>query len=349
MSEERISYLEKLRCLAAFAVLFLHVVCTPFVMCSGSYSNTEAFLVRFSRNLMNWGVPVFVMITGSLLVCPEKELSIRKIFFKYIRRFVLAIVFFGTIFSLMELVFSEKCFNLSVLVRAVLNTARGNSWDHMWYLYMAAGLYALLPLFRGFAKGIESMEKSRGRKILIYVLAEMFFVSSAVPYISFFTGLKSFLPEISIYFFFLLLGYAVEKWNFLLSPKSSALFLAGYVLYAGLVQLNQIFLIEDNAALKTMENNSPVVVFAAFSIFSLFRHFCNKGESRIVKFLSPLTFGIYIIHPVAVNFCYKVLRLTPEKLPFFASVFSTLAAAIIFSIAGSWILRKILFVKKYLL
>ena len=78
MSEERISYLEKLRRLAAFAVLFLHVVCTPFVMCSGSYSHTEAFLVRFSRNLMNWGVPVFVMITGSLLVCPEKELSIRK-------------------------------------------------------------------------------------------------------------------------------------------------------------------------------------------------------------------------------------------------------------------------------
>lgn len=79
--------------------MVLHVICTPFVYCYDAYSDLEHFLVRLIRNLMSWGVPVFVMITGSLLLNPEKELPLHKLFFKYIRRFVLVIAIFAACFS----------------------------------------------------------------------------------------------------------------------------------------------------------------------------------------------------------------------------------------------------------
>lgn len=350
MSQSRIPYIESLRCIAAFAVLVLHVVCTPFGSCSNAYSEAEAFLVRLLRNLMNWGVPVFVMITGALLVNPQKALPLKKLFFKYIRRFVLAIIVFCTLFSLMELVFSEREISIGIFARAVLNTAKAKSWDHTWYLYMTVGLYALLPLFRTFAFGLESMQKDDGKNILICVLCVMFFVSSVVPYLSFFVDFKNDFPGISIYLFYLVLGYAVEKWNFSLPNKISVLILVIYVLYICLIQLSPAFLMENNAALNTLGNDSPFVVLAAFSIFSLCKNLSGKKEEgKIPAFFSPLTFGIYIIHPVAVNLCYKVLHLTPDRISFPLSLILTLIITAVFSAAGTWILRKIPFVRKYLL
>ncbi len=348
----KISYLQNLRCIAAFAVLFLHVVCTPFVTCFESYSTTEVFLVRFLRNLCNWGVPVFVMITGSLLVSPQKELSINKLLFKYIKRFVLVIVVFGTLYSFMEIVFTKKTFNFSILVEAILNTAKGKCWDHMWYIYMTIGLYALLPFLRGFAGAIESQkvqDENKAKKILIFTLAVMFIISSIVPYVSFFVEVKNNLPQISVYIFYLLLGYAVEKWNFKFSNKIAVLFIAIFVLYTGLIQLYPKVLMQDNATLLTLGNESPFVALAAFSIFSLCKNLCGtKSENKLTKFLSPLTFGIYLIHPVSVNLCYKVLKLTPENYSFCVSLSSTLAITIFLSIFGTLFLRKLPIIKKIL-
>lgn len=350
MNQNELPYLDNLRCIAAFAVLFLHVVCTPFVICYGAYSEAELFVVRALRNIVNWCVPVFVMITGSLLVNPKKPLPVKKLFFKYIRRFVLVIVIFCTFFSLMELVFTERAFSFSILMKAILNTAKAKSWDHTWYLYMTVGLYALLPLFRAFALGIESMEKSDGRKILVCVLCVMFFISSLVPYILFFVDVKNDLPQVSVYLFYLLLGYSVERWNFSLPNKISIFGLVIFTLYVCLIQLNPISLMQDNASLKTLGNESPLVVLAAFSIFSLCKSFSRaQTENKFTSFLSPLTFGIYVIHPVAVNFCYKLFHLTPDRMPLALSLCSALIITIIFSVAGTWMLRKIPFVKKYLL
>lgn len=55
-----------------------------------------------------------------------------------------------------------------------------------------------------------------------------------------------------------------------------------------------------------------------------------------------------MIHPVSVNLCYKVLKVTPENLPFCVSLCSTLVITIFFSIAGTLILRKIPVIRKIL-
>lgn len=293
-----------------------------------------------------------MMITGSLLVSPKKELSINKLLFKYIKRFVLVIIVFGTLYSLMEIVFTEKTFKFSILVEAILNTAKGKSWDHMWYIYMTVGLYALLPFLRGFAGAVELQkiqDEQKAKRILLYTLAVMFIISSVVPYISFFVEVKNDLPQISIYIFYLLLGYAVEKWNFKLKNKIAVLLIVIFVLYTGLIQLYPKVVMRDNTFMLTLGNESPFVVLAAFSVFSLCKNLCGeKPENNVTKFLSPLTFGIYLIHPVSVNLCYKVLKLTPENLPFCVSLCSTLGITIFFSIAGTLILRKIPVIRKIL-
>ena len=352
VNSEKISYIESLRCYAAFAVVVLHVICTPFVSCYDAYSDLEHFLVRLIRNLMNWGVPVFVMITGSLLLNPEKELPLHKLFFKYIRRFVLVIAIFATCFSLMELVFTEKTISVSIFFKAILNTLAGKSWDHTWYLYMTIGLYALLPFLRCFTLGLEKMDENSAKKTLFCTLCVIFVISALLPYLSFFFDFENFFPKVSVYIFYALLGYAVHKYNFSLNNKVSWCILVGYFLYTSLIQLDSKFLMKDNAMLKTLGNDSPIVLLSTLAIFSLSKNFFSKKNrkiGKITKFLSPLTFGIYVLHPVSVNFCYKVLKFTPEYMPLCVSFFATLFITFAFSIIATWILRKIPIVKRYFL
>ena len=82
-NENSTVYLNYLRVFAALAVLVLHVICTPVAYYQNLYSSTELFWVRFARNLMNWCVPVFVMITGFLLLQPSKTVDYTKVFKKY--------------------------------------------------------------------------------------------------------------------------------------------------------------------------------------------------------------------------------------------------------------------------
>lgn len=344
-NNQKILYLEWLRLIAAFAVLLLHVVCTPFSMYPACFSEKEAFLIRFLRNFCNWGVPVFVMITGSLLLSSEKDLTLKKLFLKYIKRFVIVIVVFGTLYSLMEIVFIEKTFNLVILGRAILNTAKGMSWDHMWYVYMTVGLYALLPLFRTFTFDLESMalqDRKRAEKKLQYSLFILFLINSVIPYILFFIDVKNDLPSVSIYIFFLLLGYAVEKWNFCAKTKTAILLVVIYAVYIALIQFYPPVLVQSEPSLKTVGNDSPFTVFAAFGIFSLLKNVCKTRKgSRFVEVFSPLTFGIYLVHPVAINLCYKFFKITPDNYSCIVSLGITLCVTILFSIFVSLILKKL--------
>lgn len=339
-NNESTEYLNYLRVLAAFAVLMLHVICTPIVFCQDLYSSVELFFVRFFRNLLNWCVPVFVMITGVLFLNPDKEIPLRKLFKKYISRFVIVILTFGTLYSLMELIFEDRSISVAKILLALKNAIVGKSWDHMWYVYMAIGLYLLIPLMKIVVKNLSD-------KVLYYSLGVLFLTASILPYVKKFIDFTNHFSMVSIYIFYLLLGYALHFKNFRLKNIYSIVILILYAVYVGLIQLSPFFIIENNAALKTLGYESPIVVLAAFAIFSLCKNISR--ESKVIKFIAPLTFGIYIMHPVFINFCYKVLHLTVEKYSLGISLFIVSLITIVGSIVATFILRLIPFVRKYIL
>ena len=97
-------YISFLRILSTLAVVFLHTNNT--ILNNNSYfhfSNGQKLVLSTNTVLMNWAVPVFLMITGELLLDRAKEITIKKCFNKYIRRIVLALFIFGVPFSLLEI------------------------------------------------------------------------------------------------------------------------------------------------------------------------------------------------------------------------------------------------------
>ncbi|MGP1459086.1 MAG: acyltransferase [Treponema sp.] len=342
---QSIEYIDYVRVFAAAAVLLLHVFAQGANICGAAYfSRLELFIIRIIRNSLNWCVPVFVMITGALFLNPQKDVPIKKLFSKYIRRFVVVILTFGTLYCLMEVVYETKTFSVQNALIAVKNALIGKSWDAMWYLYMAVWLYCLLPLLK---KSTEHMPN----ELLQYGLLVIFVFSSVIPYIQNFVPLNLQVPEISIYIFYVLLGYAVHYRNIELKNSVSIIFIAAYVIYLAAIQLNSEYaerILYFTVDFRTEGYHNPLVVALSWAVFSLCKRNIRRA-SKIIDFLAPLTFGVYILHTVSLNVCYRLLNLTAVHYPLIVSFGSTAIITVIWAVGASYLLRLIPFVRKNIL
>ena len=133
--------------MATLAVVFLHINMTLVA----NYSAEEIGIYNYTvfndcYVLVKWAVPCFIMITGSLLLDPNRNVDYRKIL-NYVKRMVLILLIFGSIYAAMELVFTERKISISVFYESIGRVLQGQSWSHMWYIYMLIGLYLVtIPL-----------------------------------------------------------------------------------------------------------------------------------------------------------------------------------------------------------
>lgn len=145
-NKEYIHYFSVLKCLAMLAVICLHTFCTPVNFWYCYLNRNEIFIgVFLSQFLLAWAVPIFLMVSGALFLDKTKSIPIKKLYKKYILRLVLILLTFGTLYALMELIYTNKTINFFTVLTALKNVYAGQSWDHMWFIYMILGLYICIP------------------------------------------------------------------------------------------------------------------------------------------------------------------------------------------------------------
>ncbi len=305
------AFLDVLRWSATAMVVMLHVVSGVTAILSAEMTSDQRAVYYTAKALMTAGVPVFLMISGALLLNPEKQISVRKILTHYVRRILLALLVFGTVFAVIELYVTEKNFSLEIIGRGFLNTLSGKSWAHMWYLYELAGLYLATPLLR-------AVIRYGKKQLLQYGLILGFLFSSFIPFLEQLSGfdLGFTFPFSGIYLFYYVSGYYFLKYG-RTSPRLTA---AAAILTIGVLTADMAFL-----KLFRVSYDSPV------SWMSRHRELC---------------FGIYLLHPVFLNLFYKFLGITPLAFGY-GGIFLFWAAAFLLSCLGSWIMQKIPILKKY--
>ena len=104
--KDRIWYLECLRVLAMLSVISFHVSKTALSDFSFSLFTSSCLLCV--RNLVHYAVPIFFMISGALLLNPNKNLSIERLCKHYLIKYLLITVLFGGVYSCLEQIFDKK-------------------------------------------------------------------------------------------------------------------------------------------------------------------------------------------------------------------------------------------------
>ena len=329
-------YLDLLRFAAISMVILLHITAGVLSGMPEQMTAHQTIVYELVKELCTGGVPLFFMISGVLFLNPQKELTIKKLFTKYIRRIALAILLFGTGFALLELVMVRKNFRLTYLWTAFLNMLERRSWAHMWYLYALLGLYLFLPLLKIFAA-------HAGEKVYAYVLLLLFVANSVVPFINETCGIRLgiLFPTAGIYLFYYLAGYYLHTWGGN-SEKRKRYAVSGLGISGLLILVNQICGIGWE-----IDYDSPVVVVLSVSLF------CLLGSSkRVPHFMTQwrgLYFSIYLIHTVFLNAAYKGMKITPLMLGGYILLPVFFTGTFALSLAAAYLMKKIPLLNKYVL
>ncbi len=336
--------MDVLRIGATAAVVLLHTITGVWDATDMSGYPVEHRVFLVAMDLITWCVPVFVLISGYLFLNPRREISFRQMLWKYCRRIVLALLVFGVPYAWLELAARERAFRPGMLWEGVLMVCRGQSWSHLWYLYMILGLYLLTPLLKRFLARCP-------RGLLYLLLAFLAVGSSVLPFVKKLFSLEELwvLPDGGIYPFYYLCGYLFAAGK------------PGHGRGAGIMAGSAVILLAAGMAISRlgggygvqMAYNYPFTVILSLNLFFLFRETAyeracsgkkpgaDPGVTDVTSFLSELCFGVYLVHPVFVNIAYKFLHITPLDFPIGWSLPVFFAVNLGLSVPVVWALRKL--------
>lgn len=305
----KVQFLEWLRVICALAVIVNHTLITAVSVYGTPNGVLPYMAVHGTIGVVLFAVPVFLMITGYLLLNPQKEISYKKAIGKYAYRIAMVLIIIGTAFAWMEIVFSERTVSLWQLPRAFYEMLQGHSWTHLWYLYALIGIYLFLPVLKAAVDKLNIKEVD----VLITIL---FVFNSLIPYIednsNFVFGIK--IPIVSVYVLYMLVGYRMSitppeylqnrsKWlyvSIILTFILTVLYLSRYLEYMG----------NETGTHGLTSYSSPLMILWGWCIFTIAK--CFPQRFKVFHVTPPnTTFGIYVFHMLWINVAYKVIGLNP--------------------------------------
>lgn len=338
----KLLWIENIRAYSIVAVITIHSIYSALLLFGeDSLTTTGISIYRSLMNLMWWGVPCFLMITGYLLLNPEKEIGYEKILKKYIPRMLAVLLIFGTVFAWMELFFADRSISVHQIAIALLKVFEGETWAHLWYVYCLIGIYLLLPVYRILAKNMSD-------KDLKYYLVVNFIFISAVRLIEVF-GVQCgfYIHVLTIYPFWLFMGLAFKREALFLSRRNSIMLLCASTALLVILTIAQ-YLGGASGLSVLFGYDSPFVVAQAIAIFNLIR------EAKTAENLRPLmqevgdkSFGIYLVHMFFVNVFYKVLDINPFS-KWGVLLVTLIGINLVLSYTCTWILKKLPLFRKIL-
>lgn len=339
-------WIEVIRVLATLAVVLLHISSTVIdnntILEIGNVNN---YIILDSLQLVcRWAVPCFIMITGALLLNPNKYMDIKKIL-KYISRIVIILATFGTLYSFLELFFYNRTINKNMIILAILNVIQGKSWSHMWYLYTLMGLYICTPFLRILVKKLSE------KKMAVFIVI-LFCGTIGINTLSYILNLNiknNFM--MLTYIVYYLLGYymTIENNRLLFKKLFNYIILIIPILVMIILDVSNILNYNEN--LKWIINADNFLVFLySIGVFNFIKQkYENKDKSNMfIEFISKYSFSIYVIHPFWINLIYKVLEITPLNFPIFFGVLFMFFVVLLLTMIVSIVLKKIPIVKNYI-
>jgi len=290
MKNENLEWIDSLRVLATFSVIFLHVA-SGILNQYGSISNLDWWIGNIYDSSVRFCVPIFLMISGTLILSKTYE-SIGEYLKKRVLRILFPFLFWSIIYIARDLFLkfnhSEYLSFIEVLKFTFIKLKSGAS-IHFWYIYLIIGLYLFFPII---GKWISKSNKHEIKYFLgiwlLTIFAHLPFVKKIIPNVelSYFSGYIG-LP---------ILGYYLSKINFNFDKKKIIYILS--VLTGILITIfGTYFITKYKGSFYHGFYNylTPNVVLVSAGIFLLFKDFV-RSNSKIILFLSKYSYGTYLIH-----------------------------------------------------
>lgn len=293
--KKHLYYFDFLRFFAAFGVVYMHAAAGAL----RGEINLQWQGMNLLTSLAFTAVPLFMMMSGYLLLSSERTTDISLLLKKRLPRLLLPLLTW-TVIAILYIMYRWEETTLLQFTNRLLPTLHTPIWVHFWYMYTLVALYLIAPILRG---GLQALD----RKGHIFVLV-------LVGLVSLKTILQTLLPArfdaylnidiINKLTFFdghlatFILGFYLGS----MKRKIPNGWLAGAgVLLLGIITCGTAYLSASHGTYDAQFQNqsSGFEVLLAACVFLFFKQNCNR-EGKLFRWFSvvPLTYAIYFMHNI---------------------------------------------------
>ena len=344
-TDRRIVYLDLLRIAATFLVIMIHASAETWRQAAAGSLNWHA--ANLYNSLSRCAVPVFVMISGSLLL--SRELSIGTVLRKYVLRMARVFLFWSLAYALYS-----HAWRSFTGFRAIV-TAWGLGESHLWFLYMIAGLYLVTPLLRRIVTNdrlcdyfiilgcVFSVLIPQAAKIIkIFSPSDGAWLETIVN--------KAHLHLVLGFSVYYVLGYRLSTAR--LSARAETVLIAagfaGFLITLGMTALVSVR--QGSGDQSFFGELTANVMLQAVGMYLLFRRvFGRRGFGRrtirTVRLLSECSFGAYLVH-IFVLRGLKAFAVFARAAPAFSIPLVT-SACFVLSFGIAALLRRVPYLRRF--
>lgn len=293
-SRTHIDYFDYLRFFAALSVIFMHTAAE--LLRGGMDAQWEA--LNFCTSLAFTAVPLFLMMSGYLLLSSEKTMDVTVLLKKRLPRLVVPLAAWTVIEAVRSLL-AQGTLTPRALLSSLVRAFNDPAAIHFWYMYLLIALYAISPILCG---GLRALD----RKGHLYVLALIGLVlcqtmaSAILPdrfdkFVTF--DIISRLRLFSGHLCAFLLGYYLGNWKRKI-PNGLLAILAAALLASITLGTRWLSARSGGYATTFQDQSGGFEVALAACIFLLFQQ--NAKPARFFKAVPvvPLFLPIYLMHGV---------------------------------------------------
>lgn len=275
----RIFWIDTVKFVAILMVVLAHVLWL-FEQGMGYASDISKGFLTANRIMASLGVPLFMMVSGALLL--GKKFETKKDVLTFYRRGMLPLLMTAEIWIVIFCCINIRPFSIKELLQCMAFVHKPEV--HLWYVRLIVIYYLMLP----FLNMLRHKWKVGTIGMLCAIVAFTFLYNGWLI----FKG--SLCPTSSsrsyfCYLVYMAVGYMLAKSNY--TKIEVGLFavlgiLGGYALYVSLMS-NSYFLWYDN----------PLLAIVAICLFGLLKAgFIHVTECRTVVEVSKMSYGVYLSH-----------------------------------------------------
>ncbi len=328
---KRIVWLDFVKFIAIFMMIAVH--CTDNVTPAERSEPWYNLWGSFYGSFMRPAIPLFVMVTGALLL-PVKE-NISAFYKKRLTRLLVPFFIWSVLYNLFPWItgllglsptvindffaWAEPDQSFSGALHNILMIPFNFSMlaVQMWYVYLLIGLYLYMPIFSAWVRQASLKEQK--------VFLSLWFVSLFIPYLREYLtkdlwGTCSWNEFGLLYYFagfngYLLLGHYIINNKMNLSWKKLVMmgvpsFVIGYcITFFGFKSVTAVTGQSVELVELFFTYCSPNVLMMTLPLFFVIQkiHFSSVVIRRFSMSISTCTFGIWMSHYLFLGPCYKLV------------------------------------------
>lgn len=345
---KRIYYLDILRVIACLSVIIIHSSANDVIKDIGSLNFWTGNILN---GLSRIAVPLFVMISGALMLDENYQFSFKKLI-KHLKKMIIFFIFWSIIYCVIfdiiyPILYKNETIDIIYVISSLIE-----GYFHLWFIYLIIGLYLIVPLLRLWVN-------NKNKKYVEYFIMLSIIFTLIIPqianigkyYSSFFEIIYNIIEKnLSIkyvggYTIYFILGWYIN--NYEIKAKKT-IYILGIIGFLMTTIGTYIFSMTTGQPLQMNNNLSINVLFQTLAIFILVKNkFKEKQDNVLINSIAKYSLGIYAIHALFI----KILYIFLEKNNITSALIKIpIAFTLSFGLSylSTCILSKIPFLKKFI-